>query len=291
MLHQHRILLAIVLMHVSWLYCHAQSQVHDSIGIATYNIRYANRGDGLDWWDYRSDAVIGYLQPLDVIGLQEVTDSQFTTLRGALADFHAYGLGRDDGVSGGERAAIFYRKKRFREIEKGTFWLSENPEQVGVAGWDAALPRTCTWIKLEEVREGKTFLVANTHFDHRGSLAREKSSQLIRRKLLELAGGISIVLMGDFNCTPDSSPYLGLTRGGHFLDARHVSKTLAVGPRSTWNGFDEIVSGRIIDHVFTSGDLAILQFFVDDPRTNEGRFASDHLPVRISIEFGKPAAR
>jgi len=37
-------------------------------------------------------------------------------------------------------------------LRDGTFWLSETPEKVGSKGWDAALPRIMTWVKLKDLR-------------------------------------------------------------------------------------------------------------------------------------------
>ena len=45
----------------------------------------------------------------------------------------------------------------------GHFWLSETPEVVGSKGWDAALPRVATWVKLTD----KTDI---SHIDYNWSL-------------------------------------------------------------------------------------------------------------------------
>ena len=180
---------AIVLILVSLSASHVASPkllAQDAMRVATYNIRYANRGDGLDQWANRSKAVGNYLRDMDICGLQEVTYPQLVQLRDQLTQFADYGVGRDDGEHGGEHAVIFFRKQFLKEIDKGTFWLSEEPERIGVAGWDAALPRTCTWIQLEDQRTKEQFIVGNTHFDHRGAIAREKSGELIKNQLSKI---------------------------------------------------------------------------------------------------------
>ena len=53
-------------------------------------------------------------------------------------------MGRDDGKTKGEYAAIFYDKQKLRLVDSGHFWLSETPEKPG-PGWDAACTRICTW--------------------------------------------------------------------------------------------------------------------------------------------------
>ena len=63
-----------------------------------------------------------------------------------------------------------------------TFWLSETPDQVSV-GWDAAMERVCTYALFKVKGKTQKFYVFNTHFDHIGEKAREKSVELILEKI------------------------------------------------------------------------------------------------------------
>ncbi|WP_182868202.1 endonuclease/exonuclease/phosphatase family protein [Rhodopirellula sp. JC639] len=258
--------------------------VAQPLKVATYNIRYANPGDGEDIWPNRKEFVAEYCKRNDIIGLQEVTEPQFAFLRAGMPDFDSYGVGRDDGKSGGEHAPIFYRKEKFDIIDKGTFWLSESPEMVGVKGWDAALPRTCTWIHFRDKRSGAQLYVANTHFDHRGAKARTESGKLLAERLGKLPKNLPVILMGDFNCTIGSEPYNAMVTS--LADARNVSESEPTGPNSTWNGFKAIAPDRIIDHIFVRS-IDVQQLAVHDPKTDRGRFASDHLPVQIVVSLAK----
>jgi endonuclease/exonuclease/phosphatase family metal-dependent hydrolase len=260
----------------------AAEETAKQIKVATYNIRFANPGDGKDIWPNRKESVIASARENDILGMQEVTEPQFRDLRDALPEFDSYGVGRDDGKSGGEHAPIFFRKDRFEPLEKGTFWLSETPEQVGKKGWDAALPRTCTWMLLRDTRSGQKLYVANTHFDHRGSQARTESAKLMAKRIDEASKDLPVVVLGDFNCLPASEPYNALA--AVFTDARKASQTEPTGPASTWNGFREIAPDRIIDHVFVRS-IDVLQLSTLNPKTAEDRFASDHLPVQIIIQL------
>lgn len=256
--------------------------------VVTYNVRYANPRDGLDVWPNRVDTVVDFLKQQDIAGLQEVTASQLDDLGRMLEGFQWYGVGRDDGKRGGEHAVIFYRPDRFAAIQQGTFWLSESPQQIGVAGWDASLPRTCTWMVLRDKASERSFLVANTHFDHRGTTARLESARLVVRQLEKLAGDLPVIVLGDFNCDSDSEPYRELIKSAFLTDARGARETEPMGPNSTWNGFNSIVPGRVIDHVFVGSGLHVKAMLVADPRTPAGRFASDHLPVCVSIAMNLP---
>ena len=266
----------------------AESGVNDSakaFKLMTFNIRYDNFRDGKDAWVHRVDTVVDLLSKQDLLGLQEVTAGQLKTLKVRLPEFDFYGLGRDDGHSRGEHAPIGIRKSRFTALERGTFWLSKNPEQIGVAGWDASLPRTCTWVLVKDSFTGGKLWVANTHFDHRGSTARLESAQLIKRVVSELPAAIPIVVMGDFNCLQKSPPYVALVGDQSLQDARLLSRRKVVGPESTWNGFRTVVSGRIIDHIFVRGPVSIEQLSTLDPKTSAGRYASDHLPVQVEVSW------
>jgi endonuclease/exonuclease/phosphatase family metal-dependent hydrolase len=256
----------------------------DTLRVITYNIRYANPGDGPDVWANRVDAVAGVVARGDIVGLQEVTHGQLVDLQQRLGGFAHCGVGRDDGKQRGEYSPIFYRQDRFESIDEGTFWLSESPGEVGSTGWDAALPRICSWVFLRDRRSDARFWIANTHFDHIGQSARLQSGKL----LLEMAGKRGnrqpLIVVGDFNCLRQSEPYLAIVAAGsstRLLDAR--DRTDPQGPHSTWNGFREIEPDRIIDHVFTTESIVVESLETLDPKTSAGRFASDHLPVTVDV--------
>ena len=97
-----------------------------------------------------------------------------------LKDYNYIGEGRNGGNSG-EYSAIYFKSEKISLKEKETFWLSETPGEVSV-GWDAALERICTYGLFLDKKSGQDFWVFNTHFDHIGSIAREKSAELILKK-------------------------------------------------------------------------------------------------------------
>ncbi len=253
----------------------------------TYNIRYLNKSDGEDVWSNRREAVIATIQQADVAGLQEVVLAQLEAIQAGTPDWVWYGVGRDDGKVGGEMAPIGFRKDRFSAIERGTFWLSESPETVGKPGWDAALPRTVTWMLLETKADSKQFYVFNTHFDHRGSIARDQSGILLARRVDDMAGDLAVIAMGDFNANQESQPMLNAMSGSvvSLKDSREISSEPAKGPTGTWNGFKEIVTGTRIDHILCNDRVRIHAHEVLDPKTASGRFASDHLPVVVNLSL------
>ena len=55
--------------------------------VVTYNIRFANPGDGPDVWPNRVEAVSRFLSENDIAGLQEVTYGQLQELEERLEAF------------------------------------------------------------------------------------------------------------------------------------------------------------------------------------------------------------
>ena len=168
--------------------------------IISYNIRTLAR-DGENSWQFRKHATKNMIElhKPDAFGLQEAMLPHMQYIDSVCPQYARVGVGRSDGKEGGEFVTIYYNKERFDLLDSGTFWLSETPDQVS-RGWDAALPRITTWVKLRDKATKRKFFYFNTHFDHRGKTARVESSKLIVEKIREIAGKKAmVVLTGDFN--------------------------------------------------------------------------------------------
>ena len=257
----------------------------------TWNIRYNNPNDGINAWPHRRDWVAEIIlsHKIDIAGFQEVLAGQLDDLKSRLPEMDVYGVGREDGQKAGEFSPIFYRRSRFELLNKSTFWLSPTPEKIASKGWDAALPRIASWVKLKDQTTGSVFYVINTHFDHRGEKARLESASLLVKSLRGQFADHPVILTGDFNATAESAPYRTLTGPvapdqPTFLDAYHRSAQKAEGPTSTWNGFQAIVPNQRIDFVLTTKTVEVLRHQILDER-RDGRFPSDHLPVVTDLQF------
>ena len=255
------------------------------IELMSYNIKYANENDGENSWSLRKDHLakqIKFYQP-DIFGVQEAVLEQLEYFENALPGYQYVGVGRDDGKTKGEFSAVFYNSNRFEVLKEDTFWLSNTPDEVSV-GWDAALPRVCTYAKFRDKDTGKKFWLFNTHFDHMGEEAREESARLIWKMIQELnSEDLPVVLMGDLNLEPNAP-------GIKFLSEKlNDSKTIAkldFGPEGTFNGynFKEPVTRRI-DYIFTSkGDISVKKYAVLSD-SKDLKYPSDHLPVFVSLQF------
>lgn len=260
--------------------------------VMTFNIRFANPEDGVNYWPNRKELVASMIRyhEADVVGLQEAMRSQLDELVALLPDYAWYGLCRTDGSThpepDNEFSAILYRKARFELLESATFWLSETPKEVGSKGWDAALPRIGAWVRFEDKVSGKEFYHFNTHFDHRGVQARAESARLLLGQIREIAGNGPVILTGDFNCVPTDEPYRILAgKGSGLADALFQSEIPHHGPLSTWSGFQfPGLPGRRIDYIFVNEKVKVHKHAILSESWS-GRFPSDHLPVLAEVKL------
>lgn len=260
-----------------------------SFRVMTYNIRRDTVNDGKNQWYLRKDRVVRLIHHYtpDLLGVQEALPQQMTDLQTGLFDYGSYGVGRNNGRGKGEFSAVFYRHDRFELVDKGTFWLSEAPDTPGSIGWDAALPRICSWIRLKDRSTNKEICHFNTHFDHKGGRARRESAQLILARIQQIAGPATpAILTGDFNAGPESDAYRTMITNTAFQDAKLLTESPHSGPEGTWSTFDvESGIGDRIDYIFiTSSYFKILNHAHLTDSENK-RYPSDHLPVLAELAY------
>ena len=279
---------------VSWT-CESLAQSTELIRVMSFNIRYGTANDGINRWDLRKEFLVETIRNFDpdMLGTQETLASQRDYLAQALDGYGVVAAGRDDGKDGGEMAALFYRKDRFEPIEQGHIWLSETPEKVGSKGWDAALPRIATWVKLKDLQsaDSKPILYLNAHLDHKGQRARLESCRLIRSKLSELGADARWIVTGDFNASPSEPPYSALfddAADRKLLDTHRVVHRNPEANEGTFSSFDvSKTNGPRIDWIGCSEDFQVRLARID--RTSrDGRTPSDHFPV---IAVLRPASK
>lgn len=237
--------------------------------VGSYNIRYKNTGDSLrgDVWAKRCQVIcdqVNFMSP-DIFGAQEVLYPQLIDLLHGLDGYDYIGVGRDDGKTEGEYAAIFYKKDRIRLLEQGHFWLSETPEKPGL-GWDAACVRICTWGKFSRVGHdgcvSKTcetppaFYFFNLHMDHVGKVARREAAKLVVEQILTITGREEksplVVLTGDFNVDQNDEIYRIFTESGVLKDSYECAR-LRFAENGTFNSWkQDLLTESRIDHVFVS---------------------------------------
>lgn len=254
------------------------------LNFMTYNIRYSIEDDPKDNWNTRKESIVelfNYYHP-EVFGIQEGMIHQLAYIKTNLNHYDYVGVARDNGKDIGEFNAIFYNTTKLKIIKENTFWLSEN--NTIKKAWDAGYVRICTYALFEHLDSKSKFWVFNTHFDHNGPIAREKSADLVLDKINTLnIDGLPLVLMGDLNDTPNSIPIETLNT--KLKDAFIITEIKAYGPKGTFNGFDskKIIDNRI-DYIFVS-KLRVKNYRHIDDRLDNNDFISDHLPILIQAQI------
>ena len=255
------------------------SDTSEKINIMTYNIRLDTETDGINMWDNRKEGIVSLIKEenVDILGIQEGLPSQIEYLSKQLDDYSMIGEGRDGG-NNGEYSAIYYKSKKMKLIETETFWLSETPEIPSI-GWDAAINRISTLGLFKMVNSSMDVLVYNSHFDHLGKIAREKSAVLILNHIKENNyQNMPLIVMGDFNANPDELPIELLSE-----ELNDSFKILPIeNPIGTYNGFnlDSNLLDRI-DYIFTK-NIKITNYKHLDRKLSSGLWPSDHLPILIT---------
>lgn len=275
-----RFILSIFLLFYSFSSISAQL-----ISLMTYNIRFDNPDDGINNWKYRksalTDQILSY--QADFIGVQEALWSQMEYLDEQLEDYDFIGVGREDGKREGEFSSIFYKRLEFENLYSNTIWLSESPEEKE-SGWDAALPRICTYGLFRQRSNMDSIWVLNTHFDHIGWEARKNSAIQLSALVDSLAKetGIPVFLMGDFNALPEEEPILILT--GILKDAWEVKEITDSHPNGTFNGFGTSIDDRRIDYIFCTV-CEFTNYSLKTKKKADGSFISDHYPVYVKANY------
>ncbi|MBO5243891.1 MAG: endonuclease/exonuclease/phosphatase family protein [Muribaculaceae bacterium] len=281
------------------------------INVASYNIRQYNKQDSINGngWQVRCPILAQLIRfhEFDVFGTQEGFKHQLEDLKAALPGYDYTGVSREDGADAGEHSAIFYRTDLFTLVDHGDFWLSETPEKPSI-GWDAVLPRICSWARLRHNPTGKEFLFFNLHMDHIGKQARVESALLVQQKMNEFGSELPTFLTGDFNVDQTHQSYTALTTSGKLKDSYCTAK-LVYALNGTFNDYStNDYSTSRIDHIFVSPNVKVDKYGVltDTYRTpvdgaearqpgsapeeislipHVARTPSDHFPVMIRARF------
>lgn len=283
-----------------------------NLTVASFNIRYENQDDVSkgNGWKQRLPVVTQLIRfhGFDIFGAQEVLESQLTDMLSYLPGYDYTGVGRTNGLKAGEYSPIFYNTEKLELLQSGNFWLSETDEKPSI-GWDAALPRICSWGKFKIKDCGESFWFFNLHMDHKGTRARLESSSLVVKKIKELCPGEPFILTGDFNMDQTSEGYKIFAGSGIMQDSYEIS-LLRYATNGTFNNFDpDLQTESRIDHIFVSKTFCVGRYGVltdtyhsvannSNENIKSGNFPkevslhqyvtrlpSDHFPVKVEVNF------
>lgn len=251
----------------------------------TWNVRCENPDDTINGnvWGKRLPHIVKLIEFVDpdFFNVQEVNPGYVQDLEKALPEYKYVYLHEKS------QNAIFL-KKRFTVQKKGEFYLSETPNKRS-RGWDAKNKRTCLWAKVQDENK-HTFFIFNTHFDHKGKLARINSSLMLLDSLKNIAGNGTILLSGDFNVDKTEKPFT-ILNDSELLQEAQFKTNKKYNPSGSVNYFDpKRYSPWQFDYIFTSNDLEVTRYSVPnfiyyDKDSEVLRFPSDHSPAIIQFNI------
>lgn len=263
------------------------ARAQDEVRVMSFNIRYGTARDGDDAWPLRRAQLFALLrrEAPDILGLQEALRGQLDEVRAALPGYGEAGVGRDDGRTAGEYAAVLWRMERFELLATGDFWFSDTPALPGSRSWGNAVTRLCTWVRLRNRATGRTVSVFNVHLDHESQPSRERSAAMLLARIALRGNDDPVLVTGDFNAGEDN-PAVAAVRE-RLRDSYRVARPAdtVVG---TFHAFRGDSTGEKIDYVFVSPEWSVLDAAIR--RTSvAGRYPSDHFPVTARLRLAAAA--
>ncbi|MBI3192001.1 MAG: hypothetical protein HYZ36_04990 [Pedosphaera parvula] len=154
-----------------------------TVRVISFDARYGTAKDGANERDKRLGICFEKIRNFrpDLIGFLEVLALKCGD-RAADERLRVLWSRPEDGVRKGQMSLIGCRKDQIGLLQAGAFWLSETPD-VPSEWRDSAQMRNCSWVRLHEKAVDRDLLFANTHFDHRGVVARGEASRMALGKL------------------------------------------------------------------------------------------------------------
>jgi endonuclease/exonuclease/phosphatase family metal-dependent hydrolase len=166
--------------------------------------------DGDNAWVKRAPltlSVINRYKP-DLLGFQECAKDNLAAFYEQLSDYQVVEGNCYGDTPPQEHTSILFLKSRYELLDRGEFWFSQTPD-VQSADWGVEYPMGATWVSLKCLQTDQQLFHLNTHFEDGpwGEQSRVNASRLIIDRVAQLAPDQPVVVTGDFNCNPWSTPY------------------------------------------------------------------------------------
>lgn len=257
----------------------ASEQSVDEVRVMSCNLRCISPTDlGKKSWFYRADLIIKNIENENpgIIGFQEATKWQYGYICDTLDGYDSIITYRDNAFNS-EGCPIFYRTDLYTLIDKGSFWLSETPDEMS-KDWNSACYRICSYVILKDNASDREFVVFNTHLDHISDEARIKGIGVVLDKI-EQFGSLPSMIMGDFNADENSETYKSATE--NFLDVKYQTENTMTS--CTYQNWGKALDRDCIDYLMISKTGFTVNSYKVVTDTYDGVYPSDHFPLSISL--------
>lgn len=247
-----------------------------------------SQGRGAAVRKYRFQKLVQTYDP-DVIGTQEADETWIDALTELFNDKYSMSYQYRGAQKGSDEAcAILWKKDKYDLLQKGQFWLAEDPTSADPPGFGQYYPRIAHWVKLKDKATGEKFLIFSTHFgfprneNHTDGYMPDDYVYLrgLFAKVCAQHSDAYVFIMGDFNLSYGSDPYITLNDGKDMMDSREIAQDMKADGHCE---FGEIRKGT--NAAFASDDgSSVIDFIFVQPRKYQ---AIDYYTVlydRIAVE-------
>ena len=225
----------------------------------------------------------------DSLGVQECSSSWCKYFDNNLASI---GYERV-GASKNQKIGIIYNTKTLKLIEKGSIYLSENPNSLKISKlWcsegnpEGITERLAMYCVFEVINTGERYIHFNTHIDTRkNDIIQEKQTEVIIdyvNDIVDKFDGLPAVLTGDFNYNTGSAEYRLLLDSG--LLAAKKESTVSTGDGSFNKFIGSSYHSSPIDHIIGNDKFNYYEYHVIYDMDGE-YFLSDHYAVLADVAF------
>lgn len=248
------------------------------------NIRYENANDGIHAWENRRplmQKIISDFHP-DILATQEGREKQIKSLAQdlslTLVESHR------DWIADRMYPCLYVNEEQIKVNKSGDIWLSETPATPGSFSFKSAFPRLCTWIQVTHLVNNQDYIVVNTHLDHVLEETRLEQIKVLIREVENLnTEGLPLILMGDFNDSPESPVRKTILDS---LDLKDPWIEEGFPEETSHHGFmvnnGEQMSGYRIDWILVPQAFAVEGIRLEKKSFN-GIYPSDHYPLLATV--------
>ncbi|MBQ7935869.1 MAG: endonuclease/exonuclease/phosphatase family protein [Clostridia bacterium] len=246
------------------------------VTIISQNIRCANDPDGHSIAE-RAPRIKALMEKYDAdtVGFQEIKPVWLDVLNEAFSDTYEVFNQYRSTTGKPEGPALIWKKEKFECLEKGSFWLSDTPEEES-QGWDTmGYPRNAVWAKLKDRETGRVLVHISTHFGF-GDEGQVASAKVILSKIKDF--GCPAVVTGDFNLRQTAPGYAAITEG-----LTDVNMATVKDLRTTFHAYGK-KDDALIDYIFVTDSVQPLTY-QRLTETYDGKFPSDHYGILGELEL------
>ena len=162
---------------------------------------------------------------------------------------------------------------KFEIAKSNCHFLSSNEMYKGNAETEPRVALEAT-VKID----GQTLRVISVHLAYSPGFRSSEMRNLQVQNLIKLLPGEKTILMGDFNSHPDGEAVIEVSKLMKNTD-KNLDKPTWTMYSFDFEGFAETKLAHRIDYIFTSPDVKVQSFKVED---SDG---SDHLPISAALEI------